>query len=71
MPQLSSEHADCLNFVFKFRSFMFTNSLNNSDKFRFVGATAKQSNMYDTQPRIGKSAFTIPADPKKKKVWII
>ena len=41
----------------------------NSDKFRFVGATAKQCNMYDTQlssqPRIGESAFTIPADPKK------
>jgi len=44
--------------------------MNNSDKFRFVGATAKQS-IYDTQlpsqPRIGESAFTMPADPKKKK----
>ena len=43
--------------------------MNNSDKFRFVGATAKQS-IYDTQlpsqPRIGESAFTKPADPKKK-----
>ena len=60
---MSSEHADCLNFVFKFRSFMYSNSMNNSDKFRFVGATAKQSNIYDTQlprqPRIGESAFTI------------
>ena len=50
---------------------MYTNSMNNSDKFRFVGATAKQSNMYDTQlpsqPRIGESAFTMPADPKRKK----
>ena len=51
---------------------MFTNSLNNSDKFRFVGATAKQSNMYDTQPRIGKSAFTISASnrSKNKQVWM-
>ena len=50
---------------------MHTNSMNNSDKFRFVGATAKQSNMYDTQlpsqTRIGESAFKIPADPKRKK----
>ena len=34
---------------------MYTSSMNNSDKFRFVGATAKQS-IYDTQlpsqPRI-------------------
>ena len=55
--------------------------MNNSDKFRFVGATAKQSNMHDTQlqrqPRIGESAFTIPSDPKRKKFgrklfnWII
>ena len=54
--------------------------MNNSDKFRFVGATAKQS-IYDTQlpsqPRIGESAFTKPADPKRKKFggrlfnWII
>ena len=54
--------------------------MNNSDKFRFVGATAKQS-IYDTQlpsqPRIGESAFTMPADPKRKKFgrrlfnWII
>ena len=54
--------------------------MNNSDKLRFVGATAKQS-IYDTQlpsqPRIGESAFTIPADPKRKKFgrrlfnWII
>ena len=48
---ISSEHANCLNFVFKFRSFMYTNLMNNSDKFRFVGATAKQSNMYETQHR--------------------
>ena len=41
---MSSEHADCLNLVFKFRSFMFKNSMNNSDKFWFVGATANQSN---------------------------
>jgi len=45
--------------------------MNNSGKFRFVGANAKQSNMVDTQlqsqPRIGKSAFTIPADPPQKK----
>ena len=27
---------------------MYTSSMNNSDKFRFVGATAKQS-IYDTQ----------------------
>ena len=51
---------------------MYSNSINSSDKFRFVGATAKQS-IYDTelqsQPRIGESAFTIPADPKRKKVW--
>ena len=41
---------------------MYTSSINNSDKFKFVGATAKQS-IYDTQlpnqPRIGESAFTI------------
>ena len=77
---MSSEHGDCLNFVFKFRSIMYTSAMNNSDKFRFVGATAKQS-VYDTQqpsqPRIGESAFTIPADPKRKKFgrsllnWII
>ena len=50
---------------------MYTNSMNNSDKFRFVGTTDKQSNLYDTQlpnqPRIGDSTFTIPADPKRKK----
>ena len=50
---------------------MYTSSMNNSDKFRFIGATAKQSNMYDTQlpsqPRIEESEFTIPADPKRKK----
>jgi len=50
---------------------MFKNSMNNSDKFRFVGATAEQSNTYNTQlpshPRIGKSAFKKPADPKRKK----
>ena len=54
--------------------------MNNSVKFRFVGATAKQS-IYNTQlpsqPRIGESAFTMPADPKGKKFgrrlfnWII
>ncbi len=42
---------------------MYSNSMNNSDKFRFVGTTDKQSNLYDTQlpnqPRIGESAFTI------------
>ena len=47
---------------------MYTSSMNNSDKF--VGATARQS-IYDTQlprqPRIGESAFKIPADPKRKK----
>ena len=44
--------------------------MNNSDKFRLIGATAKQS-IYDTelpsQPRIGESAFTMPEDPKRKK----
>ena len=54
--------------------------MNNPDKFRFVGAPAKQS-IYDTQlpsqPRIGESAITMPADPKRKKFgrsllnWII
>ena len=43
---------------------MYTNSMNNSNKFRFVAATAKQSNMYDTQlpsqQRIGESALTLP-----------
>ena len=67
---MSSEHGGCLNFVLKFQSIMYTNSMNNSDKFRFVGATAKQS-IYDiqlpSQPRIGESAFTMPADPKRKK----
>ena len=65
-----SENADCLNFVFIFWSFMYTNSMNNSDKFRFVDATAKQIDMNDqlSQPRIGDTAFTIPADPNKK-VW--
>ena len=49
---------------------MYTNSMNNSDKFRFVDATAKQIDMNDqlSQPRIGDTAFTIPADPNKK-VW--
>ena len=28
------EHADCLNFVFQFLSFMYTNSINNSEKRR-------------------------------------
>ena len=39
--------------------------MNNSDKFRFVDATAKQIDMNDqlSQPRIGDTAFTIPADP--------
>ena len=41
IPQLNNEHADCLNIVFKFRSFMYTNSMNNSDKFRFVGANCQ------------------------------
>jgi len=36
----------------------------NSDKFRFVGATAKQSNKDDTQL---SSQPRIPADPKRKK----
>ena len=49
---------------------MYTSSMNNPDKFRFVGAPAKQS-IYDTQlpsqPRIGESAITMPADPKRKK----
>ena len=48
---------------------MYTSSMNNSDKFRFVGDTAEQS-IYDTQlpsqPRIGESAFT-PPEPKRKK----
>ena len=39
---------------------MCSNSMNNSEKFRFVGATAKQSNMYDTQ------LPSQPADPKRK-----
>ena len=45
--------------------------MNNSDKLKFVGATAKQSNMYDTQlssqPKIGESAFTI----RRLFNWII
>ena len=59
---------------------MYTSAMNNSDKFRFVGATAKQS-VYDTQqpsqPRKIESAFTMPAEPKRKKFgrrlfnWII
>ena len=33
--------------------------MNNSDKFRFVDATAKQSNMYDTQ---------LPSQPKMESL---
>ena len=60
---------------------MYTSSMNNSDKFRFVGATAKQS-IYDTQlpsqPRIAESSFTMPQIQKEKNLdkgalfnWII
>ena len=46
--------------------------MNNSNKFRFVAATAKQSNMYDThlssQPRIGESAFNIQQIQKEKSL---
>ena len=52
----------------QFRSFMYTSSMINSDKFRFVVATAKQS-IYDTQlpsqPRIGESAFTMQIQKEK------
>ena len=49
---------------------MFKNSINNSYKFRFVGATAKQSDMYKFQlpTKNEESAFTIPADPKTKSL---
>jgi len=44
--------------------------MNNCDKFRFVGATAKQSTsdtQLPSQPIIGESALTMPADPKRNK----
>ena len=42
ISQLSSEQVDCLNVIFKFQSFMYIKLMNNSDKFKFVGAN--QSN---------------------------
>ena len=72
IPQWSREQVDCLvmNYViFKFQIVMYTNSMNNSDKFRSISAN-QSSNMYNTelQSKSRWIAFSIPSKSQKKTI---